>query len=105
MSHSYSSGIQIALWEEYCHEIFIIVIVFDDCSIFGEGDVRDLFLLSVRWKSSWNRVGCCRGWRRDMRTLSKGWRGWHRRSSRVSSAISGGRHSGYLVSLSLARIS
>ena len=39
MLHSYSSGIQIALWEEYCHEIFIVVIVFDDCSIFGEGDV------------------------------------------------------------------
>ena len=48
MLHSNGSGIQIALWEEYCHKIFIVVIVIDDCTIFKEGDVGDLFLSSVR---------------------------------------------------------
>ena len=52
MLHSNGSGVQIALWEEYCHKVFIVVIVIDNCTIFGEGDVGDLFSLSVRGKSS-----------------------------------------------------
>ena len=38
------------MWEEYCHKIFIVIIVLDDCTIFGEGDVRDPFSSSVQGK-------------------------------------------------------